>query len=94
MRLRMNRPPLTSLVRLFACLLLVGLCLPACGGGGDAADDEVELPPLEDDLVPETAGKSDTGYLSNLAMELEGEFEATVVVDLSDRSEEDRKSVV
>ncbi|MBI5501323.1 MAG: hypothetical protein HY907_13845 [Deltaproteobacteria bacterium] len=51
---------------------------------------EPELPPEGDDLVSETDGKADTGYLSTLATELEGEFAGQVLLDVSTLGEAER----
>ncbi len=55
----------------------------------DAANDAT--PAVEDDLIPETPdGKSDTGYLSTLAVELEGVFASELHVDLGGKNETER----
>lgn len=53
-----------------------------------------ELPSEEDDLVGETAGKSDTGYMSTMATELEGEFAGQVLLDVSAMTETERTEYV
>lgn len=61
---------------------------PDAPGAGDEA-----TPPIESDLVPPSAGgKSDTGYLSDLATELEGVFQSEITVDLSEKTEDERKA--
>ncbi len=77
---------------------VVGACLwiaavPAAACGEDPAADEFgnpATPPEEDDLVAETDGKADTGYLSTLATELEGEFAGEVRLDVSGETPEAR----
>lgn len=73
--------------------------VPACvvgfafvlAGGCEGGDLEVDGPAYsEDDDLIKIGGKFDTGYYSNLAMELEGDFEATLELDVTDLSEEDR----
>ncbi len=49
-----------------------------------------ELPSLEDDLVGETGGKADTGYMSTMATELEGEFAGEVLLDVTALGETER----
>ncbi len=66
------------------------------GCGDEAVSDapaEETVPDVESDLVaPTTGGKSDTGYLSNLAVELEGVFESSLRIDVSDLDEEARQA--
>ena len=63
--------------KLVATAAALSLSFLAC------ATEDIDTPPIEDDLVQSSAGgKSDTGYLSDLAAELEGVFSATVVVDV------------
>lgn len=46
-------------------------------------EEKHETPPEDEDLIPITDGKYDTGYLSTLATELEGEFSGTLKLDIS-----------
>jgi hypothetical protein len=71
----------------------------ACGEGADGVDGtdgvsseaDESTPPEEQDLVPETPdGKSDTGYLSTLAVELEGTFTSELRVDVTAKTEAER----
>lgn len=55
---------------------------------------ELDIPPEEEDLVAETGGKSDTGYMSNLATELEGEFEGVVMLDVSRDTPEEKQKLL
>jgi len=73
--------------------LVCSLSLSGLLGACSPLDDEWETPPLEDDLVDETpGGKSDTGYLSTLAAELEGTFTSTVKKDVRELSPEERQA--
>lgn len=79
--------------RLSACLAAL-LLIPLAGCAEDAAPVEADgaTPSLEDDLIPSTpGGKFDTGYLSNLATELEGTLSSTVTVDVSELPIEERE---
>jgi hypothetical protein len=86
--------------RLFALPALLALTLSgfvtACDegtntGGGVSAPVDDETPSEEQDLIPETPdGKSDTGYLSTLAVELEGTFESELRVDVTTLDEAGR----
>jgi hypothetical protein len=49
-----------------------------------------ELPSEDEDLVGATGGKADTGYMSSLATELEGEFAGQVLLDVTAMSETER----
>ncbi len=83
---------MASLSRLPA-LLALSLGVAACGAEGtDGADPALEATPSEDqDLVRASpGGKTDTGYLSNLAVELEGTFESELRVDVTALTEEER----
>ena len=66
--------------------ILTILFLFACGKGQD--DENF------DDLIPPSQGKTDTGYLSNLAAELEGIFAGTLTIDLTDKTAEERNAYV
>lgn len=70
---------------ILVALALVALAL-ASGCGAKTTEN------ASDDLIPVSNGKSDTGYLSNLAAELEGTFESTLVLDISDKDEAGRQS--
>lgn len=66
--------------------LFAAAAFAACAedAAGPETDALPETPPLADDLVaPTDGGKYDTGYLSNLATELEGVFTAELLVDVS-----------
>jgi hypothetical protein len=77
-----------SPLRLISCLALLGT---ACAPG--LTDDYT--PGEDEDLVESTpGGKSDTGYLSNLAVELEGSFEGTLRLDVTAMSTEERAAEV
>ncbi len=54
----------------------------ACSGSSTGT-----TPSEEDDLV---GGKDDTGYVSNLATELDGVFESVIRLDMSGKTEEER----
>jgi hypothetical protein len=80
-------------------LLFAGLAM-SCLATGCASDptgtssavDDV-TPPEEQDLVPASpGGKTDTGYLSNLAVELEGVFESEMRIDLRAKTPEERET--
>jgi len=67
------------------CALLVAALVPAAC---DRSATVAEEPPgyaEEDDLI-KAGGKYDTGYYSNLALELEGTFESSLELDLTDLS--------
>ncbi len=69
---------------------LAAVALIACGDAAapDAPVDEA-IPSFESDLVaPTPGGKTDTGYLSDLAAELEATFESQLRVDVSHLDEE------
>ena len=70
------------------CWLIVPICL-LIGSVGCSKDAVENGPSLDDDLVTPN-GKFDSGYYSNLAVELEGEFVATAILDLTDLTEEQR----
>ncbi len=73
--------------KLLATAAALSLSFLAC-----AAEEEA-TPPIDDDLVESSpGGKADTGYLSDLAAELEGVFAATVVVDVRTMSEAERSA--
>lgn len=79
----MNR---TGLVFLVA--MAMGMAW-GCVEGGESADPTDETPSRTDDLVnPTPGGKFDTGYLSNLAVELEAVFAGEIVEDVSDLDSE------
>ena len=61
----------------------------ACTGGESNA-----TPNEEDDLVPASGGKEDTGYLSSLATELQGEFHGELRLDLSTMPDAEREAYV
>ena len=51
---------------------------------------EQDNPPKEDSILIPPDGKYDTGYYSNLAMELEGDFVSTLAINITDVNESDR----
>ena len=68
--------------------VLIALSLGTVACADPAADT---TPAVEDALIPETPnGKSDTGYLSTLAVELEGVFASELHVDLGGKNETER----
>ena len=81
---------------LLAVAMLPSLLLLGCAETvAPPTDDEYVTPPVEDDLVAGSpGGKFDTGYYSNLAAELEGRFTAHIVVNVSDRTQEEREAEV
>ncbi len=64
------------------------------GVAGCTGDEPAATPAEEDDLVPASGGKEDTGYLSSLATELQGEFVGELRLDLSAMSESERTAYV
>ena len=88
------RPTLDSLKQSLkaSSLVLLGLAALGCEGGASAPSDDV-TPPEDSDLVPASpGGKTDTGYLSTLAFELEGTFESEMRIDLRDKTPEEREA--
>jgi hypothetical protein len=90
-----------------AIYLLLATALLACGAdtggttnpgdpaGGALPEGDPTPTQVSDYLVtPSKGGKTDTGYLSNLASEVEGTFRSTLVVDGRDMEEEDRAAYV
>ena len=76
----------------FAAGLFALACATEPVKGVSAPQDEV-TPSEDQDLIPEAAdGKFDTGYLSNLAVELEGTFESELRIDLTSKSSEERQA--
>lgn len=61
---------------------------------GCSSEDEFYIPAEEEDLVPETGGKADTGYMSTLATELEGEYAGRLVLDVSLKTVEERQTLL
>lgn len=75
----------------------VGTALLACMFLACGTTDETDPGTTEeafDDLVPAAQGKDDTGYLSTLAVELEGLFAAKLYIDISDKSEEEQEAYI
>jgi hypothetical protein len=71
--------------------LLAGCADQPAPADGETGDDDT--PPLEDDLVAATpGGKYDTGYLSNLAAELEGSFNGVLRIDVRSMSAEEQQA--
>ena len=68
----------------FKAINTLSVCLPLALLFGACSDGAVETGtnPFQEDLVP-AAGKADTAYYSNLATELEGEFNAVIRLDVS-----------
>jgi hypothetical protein len=81
-----RRSTLMSNWKIDTIAILTILFLFACGKGQD--DENF------DDLIPPSQGKTDTGYLSNLAAELEGIFAGTLTIDLTDKTAEERNAYV
>ena len=80
--------------------LAAAATLSACAGSDSSnpapapnPGDET-LPSVEDDLAPIRGQKDDTGYLSNLAAEVDAVFRSKVEVDLSDVPEGERQARV
>ena len=67
-------------------LAILGLLFSGiyCGEDGDQLEP---TPPEEEDLIPPTDGKYDTGYLSTLATEVEGEFSGVLRLDIKEMEE-------
>ena len=68
--------------------------LTACAGSNEPtapAPDVVDAPSLEDDLAPVRGEKSDTGYLSNLAAEVDAVFTSRLNIDLTDLPQAERQ---
>ncbi|MCA9565362.1 MAG: hypothetical protein KC561_17815, partial [Myxococcales bacterium] len=85
------------MTRRFSGLALGSALLGLVAGCAEEVTPPVEepIPTMEDDLVAASpGGKFDTGYLSNLAVELEGQFESHIVVDYSDLSGADREAAI
>jgi len=61
---------------------------------GCSEEDDFFVPDEQDDLVTETGGKADTGYMSTLATELEGEYAGSLVLDVSEKTMEERDTLV
>ncbi len=73
----------------FAAATLLGACAQ---GTEDTNQPTIEdAPSVESDLAPIRGQKDDTGYLSNLAAEVDAVFTARVSVDLSDLNGSDRE---
>jgi hypothetical protein len=72
---------------ILAAIFILTLCA-SCG------KEEAGTPPESEDLVADTGGKSDTGYFSTLAEELEGEFTGEMRLDVSDNTPEERTALV
>jgi len=66
------------MTRLTIALALLGFAVSSCTA--ENPGDEFNIPPEEDDLVAPD-GKSDTGYFSTLATELEGELVGELVLE-------------
>ena len=61
---------------------------------GCGKKEENPTPPESDDLVADTSGKSDTGYFSSLAEELEGEFSGELLLDVSGKTPEEKTTLI
>ena len=68
-------------------LLLISL-LSSFWGGCAAIDQITESSTYESEYLVRTDGKYDTGYYSDLAMELEGDFEGVLELDITDLDEQ------
>ena len=69
--------------------LSLSLFVSACAEGPE------ETPPIDDDLVdPTPGGKSDTGYLSDLAAELDCIFSGELHIDVRDKSQAEREAAL
>ncbi|MFH1437727.1 MAG: proprotein convertase P-domain-containing protein [Pseudomonadota bacterium] len=76
---------MSMLIFLFTVALYSG-----CNKGGD----ELVIVPEDDDLVNQSEGKADTGYMSTLATELEGEFACELRLDVSGETAERRQEIL
>ena len=92
---------------LITTLMLTLIALAGCGGDthkaglepdgppdGPGPADEVPIPDEDADFPVATDGKSDTGYLSDLATELEGIYESSIRLPVSSLPEEAREDPV
>jgi hypothetical protein len=76
-----------SRISLIASLILsVGLI--ACA---HSEDEESNTDTIDQEYLIPPDGKFDTGYYSNLAMELEGDFAATMILDLTNLDQSERE---
>jgi hypothetical protein len=80
-------------IRKLRVYLLAALTAFGCQDDGETFGNP-PLPDESDDLVGETSGKTDTGYLSSLSTELEGEFAGQVLLDVAAMSEAERTSLL
>lgn len=77
---------------IFITWLIASFGLSSCTD--QQIDEGDEIPSEEDDLVAADAGKADTGYLSTVAMELEGSFRSFMNLDCSEMTDEERQDFV
>ena len=73
---------------IISTVLVTALALAACNQSEFVVPDEAE------DLVQSTSGKSDTGYMSTLSTELEGEFRGELLQDVTSMTAEQRQALV
>jgi hypothetical protein len=64
------------------------------GGCDSKGTPEEVIPSEEDDLVQPTSGKADTGYYSDMATELQGEFVSSLRLDLSSMSADEKENYI
>lgn len=81
----------TTLKWLSGCMILATLGVSCAGGSNEPVVGD-DLPPLEDDLAPIRGAKDDTGYLSDLAAELEAVFSGRLVIDVSELAPADQQA--
>lgn len=72
-------------------VLIVFIFSLGCNKG---EEEELYIPSEADDLVSGTDGKFDTGYMSTLATELEGEFSGELRLDVSALTPEERQALL
>jgi hypothetical protein len=77
-----------------ASIWTTALILVLAASGCNKEEEELIIPPEADDLVADQASKSDTGYMSTLATELEGEFVGELRIDLSAMTPEERQATL
>jgi len=75
-------------------LALLMQCVFLAAFMGCSEEDDFFVPDEQDDLVTETGGKADTGYMSTLATELEGEYVGSLALDVTEKTTEERDTLV
>ena len=77
----------------FLYLILVGSIISALYIGCASLDHQADSSLFESDYLVRTDGKYDTGYYSDLAMELEGDFEGLLELDVTELDEQKIESL-